>query len=146
MLESFQLNSRVNVPMGGTFESAFVRAARALSGHMWTVTPALQDACRRPLTTLGRPFQVSLEDPSMGNVRLTGTLDEPNDATSLLMIVHGYGSNANSSQCIAMAPYAMTRGEDGKAVPRQMSFDWSPVDSDFTVDCPTGAIQLERTR
>ena len=49
-------------------------------------------------------------------------------------------------QCIAMAPYAMTRGEDGKAVPRQMSFDWSPVDSDFTVDCPTGAIQLERTR
>ncbi len=46
-------------------------------------------------------------------------------------------------QCIAMAPYAMTRGEDGKAVPTQRTFDWSPVDSDFTVHCPTGAILLQ---
>lgn len=47
-------------------------------------------------------------------------------------------------QCIAMAPYAMTRGVDGKAVPTKSSFDWSPVDSDFTVHCPTGAIMIER--
>ncbi len=47
-------------------------------------------------------------------------------------------------QCIAMAPYAMVRGMDGKAVPRQSRFDWSPVDSDFSVDCPTGAISLQR--
>ncbi len=47
-------------------------------------------------------------------------------------------------QCIAMAPYAMTRGVDGKATPRQSEFDWSPVDSDFSVHCPTGAILLER--
>lgn len=46
-------------------------------------------------------------------------------------------------QCIAMAPYAMMRGEDGKAVPKQASFEWSPVESDFTVDCPMGAIQIE---
>ena len=49
-------------------------------------------------------------------------------------------------QCIAMAPYAMMRGEDGKAIPRQKEFDWSPVDSDFTVHCPTGAIGMERRR
>lgn len=47
-------------------------------------------------------------------------------------------------QCIAMAPHAMMRGMDGKAVPRQDEFDWSPVASDFTVHCPTGAIQLTR--
>ncbi len=47
-------------------------------------------------------------------------------------------------QCIAMAPYAMTRGVDGKAVPLQSRFDWSPVDSDFTVHCPTGAISMQR--
>ena len=47
-------------------------------------------------------------------------------------------------QCIAMAPHAMVRGEDGKAMPRQQHFDWSPVQSDFSVDCPTGAISLER--
>jgi NTE family protein len=47
-------------------------------------------------------------------------------------------------QCIAMAPYAMARDMNGKATPRQKEFDWSPVDSDFTVHCPTGAILLER--
>ena len=47
-------------------------------------------------------------------------------------------------QCIAMAPHAMLRGADGKAAVRQPVFDWSPVDSDFTVHCPTGALTLER--
>ena len=47
-------------------------------------------------------------------------------------------------QCTAMAPHAMVRGVDGKAVPRQAQFDWSPIDSDFSVHCPTGAIGLER--
>lgn len=49
-------------------------------------------------------------------------------------------------QCIAMAPYAMARGETGKAVVRQPEFNWSPVESDFTVHCPTGAIEMERER
>jgi NTE family protein len=48
-------------------------------------------------------------------------------------------------QCIAMAPYAMARGVDGKATPLQPEFDWSPVDSDFTVHCPMGAIEMQRT-
>ncbi|MCC7054680.1 MAG: patatin-like phospholipase family protein [Gemmatimonadaceae bacterium] len=47
-------------------------------------------------------------------------------------------------QCLAMAPHAMVRGADGKAQPRALDFDWSPVDSDFTVHCPTGAIGLHR--
>jgi hypothetical protein len=45
-----------------------------------------------------------------------------------------------------MAPHAMMRGADGKAVPRKEEFDWSPVASDFSVHCPTGAIQLIRTQ
>ncbi|MDZ7631237.1 MAG: patatin-like phospholipase family protein [Gemmatimonadaceae bacterium] len=48
-------------------------------------------------------------------------------------------------QCIAMAPYAMIRSVEGKAVPKQAEFNWSPVDSDFTVHCPTGAIAMERS-
>ena len=110
MLDSFQLNSRVNLPIEGTFESAFARAARSLRGHMWTVTPFLQDTFRAPLRTLGRPFRATLQDPLMGTVRLTGTLDEPADAKSLLLIVHGYGGSANSSQCIAMARAAHKAG------------------------------------
>lgn len=46
--------------------------------------------------------------------------------------------------CIAMAPHAMRRGEDGKARPIRREFDWSPVDSDFVQQCPTGAIIMER--
>ena len=47
-------------------------------------------------------------------------------------------------QCLAMAPYAMQRAADGKAVPRAPEFDWSPVDSDFTAHCPTNAIGVHR--
>ncbi len=47
-------------------------------------------------------------------------------------------------QCIAMAPHAMVRDLDGKAVAKQPAFDWSPVASDFSVHCPTGAITIER--
>jgi NTE family protein len=48
-------------------------------------------------------------------------------------------------QCIAMAPYAMQRTATNLAEPKQReAFDWSPVDSDFSVHCPTGAIVLER--
>ena len=47
-------------------------------------------------------------------------------------------------QCIAMAPHAMKRDADGTAVPIQPEFDWSPIESDFTVHCPTQAILLQR--
>ena len=47
-------------------------------------------------------------------------------------------------QCLAMAPHAMVRDTDGTAIPVQSEFEWSPVESDFTVHCPTGAIQLTR--
>lgn len=110
MIDSFQLNSRLNLPIAGTFESAFERVARSLRGHMWTVAPVLHDAFRKPLGTPGRPFRTTLQDPVMGAVRLTGTLDEPENATSLLLIVHGYGGSANSSQCIAMARAAHKSG------------------------------------
>ncbi|HYW51814.1 MAG TPA: ferredoxin, partial [Gemmatimonadaceae bacterium] len=46
--------------------------------------------------------------------------------------------------CIAQAPHAMMRGADGKAMPIRDEFDWSPVDSDFSVHCPTRAIVIER--
>ena len=47
-------------------------------------------------------------------------------------------------QCIAMAPHAMRREPDGTAAPLQPEFHWSPMESDFTVHCPTQAILLQR--
>jgi NTE family protein len=49
-------------------------------------------------------------------------------------------------QCVTMAPYAMRHGADGKAEPVASEFRWSPADSDFVGQCPTGAILMERGR
>jgi len=46
----------------------------------------------------------------MGTVRLTGILDEPENADSLVLIVHGYGSNAGSQRCSDMARAARQAG------------------------------------
>ena len=46
----------------------------------------------------------------MGAVRLTGILDEPDGADSLVLIVHGYGSDAHSPHCAAMARAARLAG------------------------------------
>jgi hypothetical protein len=46
----------------------------------------------------------------MGPVRLTGILDEPAGADSLLLIVHGHGANANSGVCSKMARAARQAG------------------------------------
>jgi hypothetical protein len=46
----------------------------------------------------------------MGPVRLTGILDEPAGADSLLLIVHGHGANANAGVCSKMARAARRAG------------------------------------
>jgi predicted alpha/beta-fold hydrolase len=51
-----------------------------------------------------------VDDKTMGAVRLTGILDEPDGADSLVLIVHGYGSDAHSPHCAAMARAARLAG------------------------------------
>ena len=84
--------------------------APGLSGHAWTVLPAIAGAfsARRGL---GRAFATTLDDERMGAVRITGFLDEPRvPADHLVVIVHGFGADANSANCIAMASAARRAG------------------------------------
>jgi len=82
----------------------------SLAGHVWTVGPAVVEGLSRLSPAPGRHFETVLQDPTMGSVRLTGILDEPAGADSLLLIVHGHGANANSGVCSKMAQAARRAG------------------------------------
>src|SRR5690242_18922657 len=84
---------------GAGFDFGSGRRLASLAGHFWTVGPALMDGLLSSTPPFGTPFSTLIYDETMGIVRLTGILDELAGADSLMLIVHGYGSNANSRQC-----------------------------------------------
>src|SRR5262249_55034535 len=111
MIDSFQINTLVNLPVAGDLDFGFARALRSMLGHLWTVGPALKQTCfRRRERVAARPFQTVIHDRVMGPVRLTGFLEEPAGADSILLIVHGSGGNADSPQLIEMARAASDAG------------------------------------
>ena len=55
----------------------------AAAGHLWTVLPAAMDGLLGTRAAFGRPFSTVVEDQTMGAVRLTGILDEPDGAFRL---------------------------------------------------------------
>ena len=86
------------------------RRLRGLAGHFWTVLPALREAVRVRPAACGAPFTAALEDSRMGAIKLTGILDEPAGADSLVLVVHGHGSDARSLLCAGMARAAASAG------------------------------------
>jgi hypothetical protein len=88
-----------------------VAARVALSGHLWTVAPALASFARRPPVPSARPFRLPLEDPVAGALALTGALHEPAGARTLVVVLHGLGGSCESSYArrFARAAYAAGR-------------------------------------
>ena len=77
-----------------------IRCSRnRLSGHLWTIGPALLTRVRAPHAPPSRPFRTSLPDPSLGKVRLSGILSEVEGSDTLVLIVHGLSGNALSPYC-----------------------------------------------
>src|SRR5436305_15197212 len=81
-----------------------------MAGHLWTVIPALKHGFCGSKTGFGKPFSTVVQDSTIGDVRLSGILDEPAGASSVMLIIHGHGSNAHSPQCTAMARAAHDAG------------------------------------
>jgi predicted alpha/beta-fold hydrolase len=79
-----------------------------LSGHFWTVTPAMLAGVRSPAGPEARPFDTVLHDTTLGSVRLSGLLSEVAGSGTILLIVHGLSGNALSPYC-ARAAHAATR-------------------------------------
>src|SRR6266481_1063584 len=81
-----------------------------VSGHFWTVSPALLAGVRSPLGPRARAFQTVLEDPDVGSVRLTGLLSEVAGSETVVLIVHGLAGSALSPYCAKAACAAAQAG------------------------------------
>lgn len=81
-----------------------------MSGHLWTVVPALLSLVRRPAQPRSRLFRTVVEDPVIGHVRLTGLLSEVAGANKIVLIVHGLSGNAMSPYCLSAARAAVRAG------------------------------------
>ncbi len=74
---------------------------RYWTGHYWTLLPFLQGLRPGSAPLLGaasvQPWSLSVADPLLGSVRLSGQLSVPAGARRLLLAVHGLGGSAESN-------------------------------------------------
>lgn len=100
----------IPVYWGGGLNFAPAPTLDSMAGHIWTVAPAVAEALRPSRPSFGAPFTTTVQDPGLGAIRLTGILDEPEGADTLVLIVHGHGSNAHSQTCAGMARASRAAG------------------------------------
>ncbi len=84
-----------------------------LQAHYWTVMPRLRHGLRPLPAPPSRPWEVSVEDPVTGRVRLTARLSEqpaPGSASEILVIVHGIGGCCESRTALSAARAAAALG------------------------------------
>lgn len=82
----------------------------ALAGHFWTVGPWLRRAIvRRPPPTWTR-WEADVPDSRWGSVRISGCLQQPPDATEIVVLVHGLGGCSESYYAIEAARQADAMG------------------------------------
>jgi predicted alpha/beta-fold hydrolase len=81
-----------------------------LSGHLWTIAPRIRHSLAPLPTPRCRPFGLTVEDPRMGPVRLSGQLSEPPAADELVLAVHGLGGCADSHYMLRAAIAAEAAG------------------------------------
>jgi predicted alpha/beta-fold hydrolase len=82
-----------------------------LSGHYWTIVPNLAARVSRPMPPYARHFVHRIDDPTVGQIDLTGRLGpEPDDTDELLVVIHGLGGSAQSTYTILAAQAASQAG------------------------------------
>lgn len=76
---------------------------RSVLGHYWTVTPHVIHALRPERVPRDEPWDLALQDPLHGEVRLTGWVRAPAASRELVVIVHGLGGHADSRYVVRTA-------------------------------------------
>jgi uncharacterized protein len=80
-----------------------------LMPHLWTLSPRLRHAVRPGRAPESRLWEMVVDDPHVGPVRLTGRLRElPGD--DLLVLVHGLGGSVDSHYMVRGAKAAEAAG------------------------------------
>lgn len=87
----------------------------SLGGHLWTLRPWLAHQLRPLRAPASVPWTALIDEPGLGPLRLHGHLSAPPGATSLLLIVHGLGGDADAPYVLSAATTAV---RDGLAVLR----------------------------
>ena len=83
----------------------------SLHGHRWTIVPRL-GAERRLGPERGTPWSTTLQDPRVGEVKLTGFMEAPRGFGTLVVLVHGLGGSPDSIYLRQAARAFGTRGFD----------------------------------
>ncbi len=79
----------------------------SVSGHLWTMAPAVQARLRPVPVPTGEHFEVSIPDAEMGEVKVTGILRRAQVPSSpLLVLVHGLGGSVASPYMARLARLA----------------------------------------
>lgn len=65
-----------------------------LSAHLWTVWPLVRERFSPQPQPAAEEWSLDVDDPSLGRVRLTGLLRQPEGSTGLVVLIHGLGGSA----------------------------------------------------
>lgn len=87
-----------------------MRSGTSLSGKFWTVAPAALSYLRPPGTPPHEPFRLTVEEPMVGRLVLSGALHAPASARTLLVALHGLGGSAESSYVRQFSTAAVAAG------------------------------------
>ena len=85
-----------------------VNGLDAVEGHLFTVLPLFRRLARRPLPS--EPWSTTVDDASLGSLRLTGRMHRSPGARAVLVIVHGLGGSAESGYAKRFARVAARNG------------------------------------
>ncbi len=81
-------------------------------GHLWTIGPNLRHRLAPRAAPPSEPWSTTLDDPQVGQVRLTGLLARAPAARGLVVLVHGLGGTLASQYLVKMARAAAAVGLD----------------------------------
>lgn len=79
-----------------------------MRGHYWTFRPFLASLAKPPRAAATQHFRVTLEDPRMGEVKVTGRLSEGGE--DLVVVIHGLGGSHRSYYAVHAARAATRAG------------------------------------
>jgi predicted alpha/beta-fold hydrolase len=84
-----------------------MRSRSGIGGHLWTIWAHARDRAVRPsVPTRARLWRITIDDPQLGSIALSGVYHERPGADAIAVLVHGMGGSADSSYCRRMAAVA----------------------------------------
>lgn len=90
--------------------SSMHRFSPLVSGHLWTIAPALRHRFRPRRAPASQPWSTELDDEVVGTLRVHGRYRANPGADTLVVLVHGLGGHAESGYLIDAAIAAEAAG------------------------------------